>query len=435
MKKALWLSLALGGFIAAGAVQAGYSGPKVSLSYFHGFLGPDRPYMENLVKKFNETHPNIEVRYQGQDWGTTAQQLLPLVSAGKAPDVVAWLSWDIAQFISKGAMSEITPTELQAAGVSKSNYYAKVFQGAVYRGKTYGAPMHLVTVATYYNKALMRKMGVTTVPRTRQQFIDTARKCTVDRGGKRPGETGFEPNNLENWGAGIPLGAGTFRMGITVIEQNGVDFLDKDGNAAYATPEAAEALQFLKDATDKYNVGPANATEDSEAAAFRQGKTCFNFAGAWMLGQYSAQLGKNLGVAAFPRLGTQRDAGFGDASFLTLPKQAADYDPNKRAAAVEFVGWMTGAAQNLEFTKSGSLPTQPAVAANADYKSNPMYGAFQGFKNVSIYGGLGGSTKIPFVLGPLGNAIEGFMTGKEKDALKALEVAETDSNKLIDQAR
>ena len=39
---------------------------KVSLTYLHGFTGPDRPVMEDLVRKFNASHPNIEVRAQAQ---------------------------------------------------------------------------------------------------------------------------------------------------------------------------------------------------------------------------------------------------------------------------------------------------------------------------------------------------------------------------------
>ncbi|MCL6570030.1 MAG: hypothetical protein K6T35_14465, partial [Meiothermus silvanus] len=40
---------------AMGAASAqNYTGPKVEITYLHGFTGPDRPVMEELVKKFND---------------------------------------------------------------------------------------------------------------------------------------------------------------------------------------------------------------------------------------------------------------------------------------------------------------------------------------------------------------------------------------------
>ena len=75
--------------LAAAAVStahAEYTGPKVEITYLHGFTGPDRPIMEQLVKKFNESHPNIEVKATAQPWGTTWQQL-------RSSPVVAPQTW------------------------------------------------------------------------------------------------------------------------------------------------------------------------------------------------------------------------------------------------------------------------------------------------------------------------------------------------------
>ena len=40
---------------------------RTPLTYWHGFTGPDRPYMEQLIKQFNDSHPDIEVKAQAQE--------------------------------------------------------------------------------------------------------------------------------------------------------------------------------------------------------------------------------------------------------------------------------------------------------------------------------------------------------------------------------
>ena len=39
--------------LLSGAALAAYTGPKVQLTYLHGFTGPDRPVMEKLISQFN----------------------------------------------------------------------------------------------------------------------------------------------------------------------------------------------------------------------------------------------------------------------------------------------------------------------------------------------------------------------------------------------
>jgi ABC-type glycerol-3-phosphate transport system substrate-binding protein len=50
----------------------------------------------------------------------------------------------------------------------------------------------------------------------------------------------------------------------------------------------------------------------------------------------------------------------------------ATHGKNKRAAAIEFVKWMTSRAGSLAWTQSGNLPARPDVANSPEYASNPM---------------------------------------------------------------
>jgi multiple sugar transport system substrate-binding protein len=408
-----------------------YTGPKVEITYLHGFTGPDRPVMEGLVKKFTDAHPNISVKANAQPWGTTWQQLGPLVASGRAPDVVVINEDQITGFAARGALTPLAANEMKTAGLDKARFYKTLWETADYKGASYGVPIHSVALAMYYNKDLLSKSGVTKPPKTRDEFLKAAQACTTDKAGKKPGQGGFDAKNLATWGAGIPTPWMGGTIAYSVVLQNGANLVNKDDNAAFGSPEAQEAVQFLVDLVSKYNVSPNNATEQSEIAAFRQGKTCFNFNGVWMLEQYKGQQGLNFGIAPFPRLGTKQDGAWGGSSHLTLPKQAASYDKNKRLAALEFMNWMTQPAQNLTWTSAGGLPTQPKVADDKSYDNNPMQGLFSGLASVQATSGY---PWVAQVRGAWDGAFENALLGK-KSVKQALDDGNNEANKNIESAR
>jgi multiple sugar transport system substrate-binding protein len=418
--------------LAQNQAQPGrYTGPRVEITYLHGFTGPDRPIMERLVQQFNQANPNIVVRAQAQPWGTTWQQLAPLVASGRAPDVVVINEDQVTGFIARRALTELTDTELRSAGIDKARFYKSLWETADYQGKSYGVPIHSVALSMYYNKDLLSKSGVAAPPKNRQEFLDAAQKCTTDSTGKRPGEAGFNARNLATWGVGVPTPWMGGTIAYAVARQNGVNLVNAQQNASFNSPEAQEAVQFLVDLVGKYNVSPANATEQSEITAFRQGKVCFNFNGVWMLTQYQGQQGLSFGIAPLPRLGTKMDASWGGSSHLTLPRQPASYNRNRRLAALAFMSWMTQPAQNLTWTQAGGLPTQEVVAKDKSYDNNPMQELFAGLPDVYATSGY---PWVGQVRGAWDAAFEAALLGK-KPVKQALDDGVAEANKQIEQAR
>lgn len=423
--------LALGAVQGAGA--QGYSGPKVQLTFLHGFTGPDRPVMEGLIKKYNDSHPNVQVRGQAQPWGTTWQQLPALVASGKAPDVVVINEDQITNFVARGAVSPLAPAELKAAGIDKTSFFGPLFATADYKGQSYGVPISSVAYVMFYNKDLMKKAGLdpNKPPRTRDEFLKAALACTVDKSGKKAGETGFDPKALDTWGVSLYNNWVGARAAYAAILQNGGQMVDKDQNAAFNSPQAVSAVQFLVDLVQKQHVARPNSTEEAELAAFSQGKVCFFPSGQWYLDRFEQQK-MNFGVTFFPRVGgTVKDAAWGGSSHLTLPKQRSGYDANKRKAALDFMAWMTQPAQNLTWTSTGSLPTQAAVAKNPTFAKAPIGGIFDRLNSVYATSGY---PWVGQVMGPFDQAWEAAYLGK-KPVAQALNDGVKESNKQIEQAR
>ncbi|PYE56532.1 ABC transporter substrate-binding protein [Deinococcus yavapaiensis] len=432
MRKVQLGLLLVGAALAASAsAQSTYKGPKVTITFLHGFTGPDRPVMEQLIKDFNEKNANIEVRAQAQPWGTTWQQLPTLVARGNAPDVVVINEDQVTQFIARGALTPLTAADLKAGGINKSAFYGPLFKTADYEGKSYGVPVSSTAYVMFYNKDLMAKNGITKVPTTRAEFTAAVRACTSDTAGKKPGQAGFDATKLNTWGVSLYNNWVGSRAAYAAILQNGGSLTDSKGNANFNSAKAVSAVQYLVDLVQKEGVARKNSTEEAELAAFSQGKVCFFPSGQWYLDRFEQQK-MNFGVAFMPRIGgSTRDAAWGASSHLTLPRQPQGYDANKRAAALAFIGYLSGAASNLTWTSTGSMPTQKAVASNPKLANSRVSGVFD------RVGSLYATSGFPWmgqVLGPFDQAWEAAYLGK-KSVQQALNDGVTEANKQIEQAR
>ena len=423
----------IGAALVAGSAGAqGYKGPKVQITYLHGFTGADRPVMEQLIKQFNDAHPNIEVKAQAQPWVTTWQQLPALVASGRAPDVVVINEDQITNFVARGAVSPLTDAEMKSAGIDKNRFYGPLFKTSDYKGKSYGVPVSAVAYVMFYNKDLMKQAGLdpNKPPQTYDELVKAAQACTKDKSGKKAGEAGFDAKNLDTWGISLYNNWVGARAAYAAILQNGGSLVDKDLNANFNTPQAVEGVQRVVDLVTKHNVARPNSTEEAELAAFSQGKVCFFPSGQWYLDRFEQQK-MNFGVAFMPRIGDKQDAAWGGSSHLTLPKQRANYDKNKRQAALEFVNWMSQPAQNLKWTETGSLPTMPTVAQNKAFEDRPIKGVFAKLGNIYATSGFpwGGQ-----VLGPFDNAWANAYSGK-KSVKQSLDDGVKEANQQIAQAR
>jgi multiple sugar transport system substrate-binding protein len=355
---------------AGSQAPVGYSGPKVTLTYAHGFTGPDGPIMQVLVNTFNQSHPNIAIEASAVPWGDTFSTLAERVAAGQAPDLVAVTEDQIGFFMANGALQDLTD-DIPTLGVKEADFFPNFVSVVKWKDRQYGLPFSSAAFVMYYNKKLLSDAGVSGVPQTKDDFLAAAKACTTDAAGRHPGDAGFNAAKVARWGlvAPLPWVGGTMAYGL--LRGAGGDFVDGDLNAAFNSPAGQQTAQFLLDLSKTYQVSPPAPTEEVEVGTFQNAKSCFDITGVWKLTDYRNSLKADLGVAFQPEM-TGQQAAWGAAVFMTLPKQASGYDPNKRAAALEFSRWMAGHDAVLSWTESGALPVRPDVASDPAYATNVM---------------------------------------------------------------
>lgn len=305
------------GAAGAGATSApapGAAGGAGKISML-GWGSPlEKQNVDTALKLFQERNPGITV-----DWLHTPQdyptKLKTMLAGGTPPDIF-WANnvWD---YVSRGVVKEITDNVKQDPNLSKPDYFLEPQEQdrATLNGKWYGIGSCWVIHHLYYNADILQKAGVeppSSDPAkawTWDQFLDAARKLTVDGNGKHPNEAGFDPNNVQQWGVSWPNG-GIQRDAL--VFSNGGEAFAKDYTCKYGEPAAVEAIQMLADLATKHHVAPQTAQTEQLGMSSQQmlasGKLGILADGSWAL-QDIAKLGFKYGCGVLPKLKTPMTAG------------------------------------------------------------------------------------------------------------------------------
>ncbi len=310
---------------ADGKSDSGAAAGTTQVQFWAPFSGPDGPRMKAIVEQYNQSQAEYKVDFQIVPQSEYYKTIdLTLSSSKNDPDVLIMHGDQIPTYVEKNLLKDVT--ELAAStGVQPEAYSETAWQGGQIEGKQFGIPLDIHPLMFYWNKDLFQAAGLDPeTPPTLwpQQFI-------------------------------FP----------TVVYQNGGELV-KEGQINYNSPEAVEALTFLKDLVFSEKVSPENVQQDGEVTLFLQGKNAMHLNGPWMMEQWE-KANLNYGVAPVPQLGTQQQAVFGNSHNFVIP--ASITDEKKLEATQDFLKYV--AAHSMEWAKSGMAPTSKAVYESAEFQS------------------------------------------------------------------
>src|SRR5690606_20446022 len=78
-----------------------------TLTFWNGYTGPDREFLEDLVEEFNDTHDDIQIKMDIMPWDTMYQKLSATMSTGDVPDFVVLGTYYAPKFHEEGLMVPI----------------------------------------------------------------------------------------------------------------------------------------------------------------------------------------------------------------------------------------------------------------------------------------------------------------------------------------
>lgn len=162
---------------AGNTKEAAKPAGKVTLAFWSGFTGSDRPVLEQIVKSFNETSTTTAIEMSTMTWDVLNQKLTASFAASSGPDFFNYGPEILGKYYKMGALT--TVDELYDSGMVDKNIFPKsVVEVPVFDGKSVAAPMCVFNVMVYYNKDMFKEAGISDIPKTQDELFEVAKKLT-----------------------------------------------------------------------------------------------------------------------------------------------------------------------------------------------------------------------------------------------------------------
>ena len=253
-----------------GAGQGPVKDPtKPTTVTFFSWLG-NNPGMKKLAAEFHAQHPTITIKFENVPAETAGQVLTTRIAGNNAPDVAYVNASDTADYASRGAAVDLSDY-IGRSDVVKPDDYVQAFKTFVtYDDKMYGLPLDGETTGLFYRTDLFKAAGISSPPKTWDEFQQDAAKLT-DAAKHQYGFEMFASESAYYWYPWLYQAGGTL--------------LSDDGKSvAFTSPEAKKAAEFYVSLAKYAPPDYLNSNSWDGRTAFAEGQTAMYVAGAWFAG-------------------------------------------------------------------------------------------------------------------------------------------------------
>jgi multiple sugar transport system substrate-binding protein len=347
----------------------GKNSNPIHLTLWHGINPPaNREVFQVLVKKFNETHSNIQVEelYVGQ----ADQQIPKILTAvvGNAPPDLLWYNPTLA-----GQLAELDAIKPLEDWLNKSPLKAEIdpvlFESMELEDHIWSIPFATNNTAIFYRPSLFKKAGITKLPQTWEEFKNVAKILTQDQN---------KDGRIDQYGMILPLGKAEWSVFTWLPFMFSADGEILSKKVAVKTegektklaipqidnPGAMAALQFWQDMIKSGSATLSGPERGYELDKFIAGKVAMQITGPWTLSELK-QTGIDFDVFPIPFL--KHPAAVVGGENLYLMKT----NPEREEAAWEFLKYIL----SEEFQTAWALGTG-YLPINLKSRRSQTYQAF-----------------------------------------------------------
>ncbi|WP_165069214.1 ABC transporter substrate-binding protein [Marisediminicola senii] len=340
----------------AGTTDAESSGP-VSLTFWHGYTEADGGVLDGIVEDFNASQDDITIETETKTWAVIDDTLLPALSSENGPEIVAMTSDRLPVYATRNALVDLDDFYADSASNTEALKPEAVDMVSV-DGTKFGVPSGFVPLSVIYNKTLFADAGITTFPTTWDEWVDAAKKLTIDSNGD---------GTPEQYGMVLPDHA-TVGNGIwpSLFAGGGGSITSADGTeATIDSPENVDTLTYWADAVRNDLISPTGVDGIGSDELFTAGKAAMEIGGPWMAGVATAS-DIDYGLAAIPA-GPEAQASTAIGISLAITAQA---DDAKQAAAEKFLAYFNDKATATEWALGSGWPPLRTDVSAADVSAN-----------------------------------------------------------------
>ena len=191
---------------------------------------------EQAARDLEKAHPGVKVKITWYEKNPLLAALKTALPAGQGPDVF-YVEPDWTEYVTAGYLAPLDDL------VNWKTIQPWAKQVWVHDGKTYGLPQEAYTNEIYYNKDLLKKLGVelpANAQFTQSQFLDLVKKA------KAAGMTPIAQ------GVGDRPFPGAYIVGEALLRKLGKDDYRKlfTGKLSFTDPRVVEAFKWTKELVD-----------------------------------------------------------------------------------------------------------------------------------------------------------------------------------------
>ncbi|MFI1422469.1 extracellular solute-binding protein [Streptomyces sp. NPDC020731] len=307
-------------------------------------------YLDRFTEEFEREHPALDLDIRIQEWTGIGEKVQKALETDEedGPDVIEVGNTQVATYAEGDGLLDLTLESMRDWG--RDDWLPGLAEPGQWGSQQYGIPWYAANRVVIYRKDLFRQAGVTTPPKTRDEWLTLTEK--LDTGGNQ----------------GIYLaGQDWYTLAGFIWEEGGDLAKERDGvwRGTLDSPAALSGMDFYR-RLQALGDGPVDADEEhpAQAGVFAQGKVAQIVAVpglARAIIKQNPRLEDELGYFPVPgRTVGKPGAVFTGGSDLVVPAKTGT-----REGAIEVVAALTGARWNTDLARTMNYVPNKAELAES----------------------------------------------------------------------
>lgn len=308
----------------------------IKITYSYWGTPDEAASVQSVADKFNAENPGIEVEVMAIPSEEYVTKLNTMATADSLPDCGIMSEAGVLDFADKGLLADISSMYEGAASMPLDCITFKSEGTPV----AYSAANEILLM--YYNKDMFDAAGLeypsATEPMSWDEFVDTAKKLTLDANGNDATSEAFDPDNITQYGCVVDNW--TWQLEVWALSNGGRWFSEDGKNCTINDSKVAESIQKVADLYLVDHVMPYNAglEDNGIQRSIATGTVAMATGGAWNVGTCLAtardEEGLNYGVAPLPYMEEKVTICTGGPQVVFSQSEHPD-------EAMQFIKWYT----------------------------------------------------------------------------------------------
>lgn len=337
-------------------------GKSDEITFWHFRSEPkQREALRAIVARFEQENA-CKVNLVELSWGDGKTKLIAAFNSKTAPDVMELGSDWVAQFSQGGVLYN-----LSKAGLHLKNFAEFTHPAAMYRDSIFALPWTVDTRVMFYNKTLLRQIGLTEPPKTAQELLQASR--ALQNIGNEQAAKGI-PDRVYGFGANGSDEHRLYKRVLPMFWSAGGDVLNDSNRPVINSRQNIEALQTYCDLSRAGFIETQRELDNM----FVRGKLGFWISGAWLLDKIKKENPTlPFSVALIPAFG-EKSSSFAGVEYVAVNRAARNPSLARRLAL--FITSGENALALLKQFQDAGLPADKSYIHDDYVLSAPYRGVF-----------------------------------------------------------